>query len=105
MTNNQIQILSFVKFRIYLFSLLFVTAWATYGQLANPIDGAKLLTRNGEIRKDTDGNVINAHGAGILYHEGTYYLFGEIKKGKTWLVPGQSWECYRVSASGVSCYS
>jgi hypothetical protein len=32
-------------------------------------------------------------------------LFGEIKKGKTWLVPGQSWECYRVPAGGISCYS
>lgn len=55
--------------------------------------------------KDTNGNVINAHGAGVLYYNGNYYLFGEIKKGKTWLVPGQSWECYRVPAGGVSCYS
>jgi beta-xylosidase len=54
---------------------------------------------------DTNGNVINAHGAGILYYKDTYYMFGEIKKGKTWLVPGQSWECYRVPAGGVSCYS
>lgn len=29
----------------------------------------------------------------------------EIKNGKTWLVPGQSWEDYRVPAGGVSCYS
>jgi hypothetical protein len=54
---------------------------------------------------DTDGNFINAHGAGVLYHDGVYYLFGEIKKGKTWLVAGQSWEDYRVPAGGVSCYS
>jgi beta-xylosidase len=32
-------------------------------------------------------------------------MFGEIKKGKTWLVPGQAWEDYRVPAGGVSCYS
>ena len=32
-------------------------------------------------------------------------MFGEIKKGKTWLVPNQSWEDYRVPAGGVSCYS
>jgi beta-xylosidase len=32
-------------------------------------------------------------------------MFGEVKKGNTWLVPGQSWECYRVSAGGVSCYT
>lgn len=55
--------------------------------------------------KDVKGNFINAHGAGILYHEGVYYMFGEIKKGKTWLVPDQNWECYRVPAGGVSCYS
>jgi len=55
--------------------------------------------------KDTDGHLINAHGAGVLFHEGTYYLYGEIKKGTTRLVPGQSWEDYRVDAGGVSCYS
>jgi beta-xylosidase len=55
--------------------------------------------------KDGAGHLVNAHGAGILYHNGVYYLFGEIKKGKTWLVPGQQWEDYRVPAGGVSCYS
>jgi hypothetical protein len=55
--------------------------------------------------KDSNGNFINAHGAGVLCHNGIYYLFGEIKKGKTWLVPGQNWEDYRVPAGGVSCYS
>ena len=55
--------------------------------------------------KDTEGHFINAHGAGILYHDGIYYLFGEIKKGSTWRVPGQPWEDYRVPAGGVSCYS
>jgi beta-xylosidase len=54
---------------------------------------------------DTDKKPVNAHGAGVLYYNGTYYLFGEIKKGKTWLVPGQSWEDYRVPAGGISCYS
>jgi len=54
---------------------------------------------------DTDGHFINAHGAGVMHYNGTYYLFGEIKKGKTWLVPNQSWEDYRVPAGGVSCYS
>jgi|GEM_PF-841099 acetyl esterase/lipase len=55
--------------------------------------------------KDVNGNIINAHSGGILHHNGKYYWFGEIKKGKTWLVPGQGWECYRVAAGGVSCYS
>lgn len=60
---------------------------------------------NGEKWLDTKGNIINAHGAGILFHNGIYYMFGEIKKGKTWLVPGQDWEDFRVPAGGVSCYS
>lgn len=60
---------------------------------------------NGKEWHDTQGNFINAHGAGILHHNDTYYLFGEIKKGNTWLVAGQSWEDYRVPAGGVSCYS
>jgi len=55
--------------------------------------------------KDDHGNQLNAHGAGILNYAGTYYLFGEIKKGNTYLVPGQQWEDYRVPAGGVSCYS
>lgn len=55
--------------------------------------------------KDTTGSFINAHGAGILFYNNIYYLFGEIKKGKTSLVPGQSWEAYRVPAGGISCYS
>jgi len=54
---------------------------------------------------DTAGQPINAHGAGVLAHNGTYYLYGEHKAGKTELVPGQGWECYRVPVGGVSCYS
>jgi beta-xylosidase len=58
-----------------------------------------------EVWKDTDGNPVNAHGGGMLYYHNTYYWFGEIKKGNTWLVPNQSWEDYRVPAGGISCYS
>ena len=54
---------------------------------------------------DTDGQPINAHGAGIMAHQNTCYLYGELKAGKTELVPGQGWECYRVPAGGVACYS
>ena len=32
---------------------------------------------SGKVWRDTDGNVINAHGGGILFHEGKYYWFGE----------------------------
>lgn len=59
----------------------------------------------GKVWKDTRGNPINAHGGGILNYNNTYYWYGEIKKGKTWLVPGATWENYRVNAGGVSCYS
>ena len=59
----------------------------------------------GEIWNDSSGNPKNAHGAGILFHKGKYYWFVEIKKGKIWLVPGQSWECYCANAGGISCYS
>lgn len=41
----------------------------------------------------------------MLYYQGIYYWYGEIKKGKTWLVPDQSRELYRVASSGISCYS
>jgi hypothetical protein len=60
----------------------------------------------GEIWNDLDGNPINAHGGGIMFHEGKYYWFGEYKKGKTWRVESiTSWECYRCNAGGISCYS
>jgi beta-xylosidase len=59
----------------------------------------------GKVWNDTQGRPINAHGGGILFYNGVYYWYGEIKKGKTWLVPNQNWECYRVNAGGVSCYS
>jgi beta-xylosidase len=59
----------------------------------------------GSIWSDLDGKPINAHSAGLLYDKGTYYWFGEIKSGKTWLVNQTGWECYRVNAGGISCYS
>ena len=73
------------------------------------IISTRIITASAQIVKgqikDAAGQPVNAHGAGVLYHNGIYYLFGEIKKGKTWLVPGQQWEDYRVPAGGVSCYS
>jgi len=35
--------------------------------------------RPGEIWNDDSGNPINAHGGGIIFHEGVYYWFGEHK--------------------------
>lgn len=61
--------------------------------------------RPGQVWNDTDGNPINAHGGGLLYHDGTYYWYGEYKKGKTVLLAETGWECYRTDVTGVSCYS
>ena len=47
----------------------------------------------GEVWLDTDGEAINAHGGGVLFHDGTYYWFGEIKN------RGAS------AHDGISCYS
>lgn len=62
--------------------------------------------RPGEIWPDTDGKPINAHGGGVLHHEGTYYWYGEIKQGKTYLPEvNKSWGGTRVDVVGISCYS
>jgi hypothetical protein len=37
------------------------------------------MFRPGETWNDTNGVAINAHGGGILFHEGTYWWFGEHK--------------------------
>ncbi len=73
-------------------------------------NSAKLKTQQsiqpGKIWADTEGNPINAHGAGLLYDNGTYYWYGEYKKGATRKVEYiHEWECYRVDAGGVACYS
>lgn len=53
----------------------------------------------GEVWNDTEGNPVNAHGGGILYHDGTYYWYGEYKKGKTVLPDWATWECYRTDVT------
>ena len=70
------------------------------------LNAQNLNIQPGNVWNDTQGNPINAHGGGVMYHNGIYYWFGEIKKGKTWRVPYiTSWECYRTNAGGISCYS
>ena len=62
--------------------------------------------RPGEVWPDSDGKPINAHGGGVLFHEGTYYWYGEIKQGETYLPKANaSWGGTRVDVVGVSCYS
>jgi len=71
---------------------------------------AKLPAKNDGIatqpRYDISGNVINAHGAGILFHKNKYYWYGELKGDSTYRYDKvKTWECYRTEAGGVSCYS
>ena len=55
---------------------------------------------------DAAGQPINAHGGGVLFHQGTYFWYGENKTGKTFLPDcNQSWGGTRVDLTGVSCYS
>lgn len=68
-------------------------------------------THSGTIKSgaewfDTDGNIINAHGGGIMEHDGRYYWYGECKGDSTTrLEEITSWECYRAPNNGVTCYS
>jgi hypothetical protein len=48
----------------------------------------------GNLWFDTDGDIINAHGGGILYYEGNYYWFGEHKGERS-----------NAALVGVTCYS
>ena len=59
----------------------------------------------GAVWNDTGGNPINAHGGGLLYHNGRYYWYGEYKQGETILPEWATWECYRTDVTGVGCYS
>ncbi len=52
--------------------------------------------RPGQVWLDDTGSAINAHGGGLLYHEGLYYWYGEHK------VAG---EAGNVAWVGVHCYS
>jgi len=84
-----------------LFSLIFLLI------IAGPLWAQKNSQfEPGKVWKDTEGNPINAHGGGILYHNGVWYWYGEYKKGDTKRVDYvTTWEDYRVHAGGVSCYS
>ncbi|MDR3460010.1 MAG: glycoside hydrolase family 43 protein [Verrucomicrobiae bacterium] len=60
----------------------------------------------GRLWNDVAGKPINAHGGGVLFHDGVYYWYGEFKAGKTYLPDcNKSWGGTRVDLAGVSCYS
>jgi len=62
--------------------------------------------RPGSIFLDTDGNPINAHGGGFLFHNNVYYWYGEIKVGNTYTpAANANWGGSRVDLIGISCYS
>ncbi len=50
--------------------------------------------QSGKTWPDNEGNHINAHGGGLLFHEGKYYWFGEHKGEKS----NSAWV-------GITCYS
>jgi hypothetical protein len=77
-----------------LFSLFICVIFSVYGN--------DVIT-SGTQWFDTDRNLINAHGGGILYHAGKYYWYGEYKGDSTYWNPKvPSWECYRTEAGSVS---
>lgn len=61
---------------------------------ANGLRAQKTDIHPGKLWFDTDGKVINAHGGGILFHNGKYYWFGEHKGEHT-----------NGAFVGVTCYS
>src|SRR5260221_10269711 len=86
----------------------FILLFAIGLVFSKPLSGAVISTgfAPGEVWPDTDGNPINAHGGGVLFHEGVYYWCGESKAGRTYL-PDCNKSCggTRVDVVGVSCYS
>jgi len=76
--------------------IFLILTLAVAGLFCNSQDLNNRLITPGEIWPDTDGNHINAHGGGILFHKGTYYWFGEARLLRT--------DKDRTNY-GVGCYS
>jgi hypothetical protein len=60
--------------------------------------------KNGDIWLDIDGEPIQAHGGGMLLHQGVYYWYGENKDSEN-AVGAEGALLDRVDVIGVSCYS
>lgn len=69
----------------------------TTASVLSAVQGGACVFQPGEVWLDTAGKPIQAHGGGILHHDGVYYWYGENKDGPT--LEGQ-----RVDVIGVSCY-
>ncbi len=83
--------------------LLLLTLWVVAGHYALPCLSQTII--NGVPWYDQKGNAVNAHGAGIIYDNGRYWLFGEYKSDTTNCFPGfgcyssddlQTWRFERV---------
>ena len=80
-----------MKLRIALLALACLSAFAN-AQTTQPVHV------NGETWTDTAGEPINAHGGGVLFHDGVYYWYGENRGRRT---PDVRWP----PSPGVSVYS
>ena len=78
--------------KLSVLSILFLFTGSCLNAQTASSDAASFLP--GETWVDTDGNVINAHGGGILYDNGVYYWYGEHRPDKGF-----------VTERGVMCYS
>lgn len=88
----------------YLFRILSIYLFILTLSGCSPTDNH--LIKPGQTWNDLNNNSINAHGGGVLYHQETYYWYGEIKQGETYLPEcNKSWGGTRVDVVGVSCYS
>lgn len=76
-----------------LFLVLFLLPLGVSAQSEWDIQKRKGI-RSGEIWPDNNGVHINAHGGGVLLHDGMYYWFGEHKSERT-----------SAALIGVTCYS
>jgi hypothetical protein len=102
--NTLIQIISFRASQILCAVALLLVAAPLDAQVSK--ENAKLEIFPGDVWRDTNGQAINAHGGGILFHNGVYYWYGEVKEGRTYLPQvNKNWGGTRVVAGGVSCYS
>jgi hypothetical protein len=72
--------------------VLAITTWLSIGVAMSQ----NVAFNPGKVWLDTSGDHINAHGGGIMFHEGKYYWFGEHK--------GAGSEG-NTALTGVSCYT
>jgi hypothetical protein len=83
-----------------------LVAWPSF-QIVPANEASKPFeVRQGTVWLDTSGRPINAHGGGVLFHQGVYYWYGENKEGRSWMPKcNKSWDGYRVDVTGIRCYS